>query len=75
MDETIGGGEFEAMCLQRTDQVVERRQPLIITKRDQPRAKLVPIDSPAPFFGSMAGSAAQADDIVSPLDAHWEAAE
>lgn len=75
MDETIGAGEFRAKCLQHIDDVAERRQPLIITKRGQPLAKLVPIDSPGSLFGSMAGSVTHEDDITSALDTQWEAAE
>jgi len=45
VDEIIGAGEFKAKCLQLIDDVAERRQPLIITKRGQPLAKLVPIDT------------------------------
>ena len=75
MDETIGAGEFKVKCPQPIGEVAERRQPLIITKRGQPRARLVPIDSPAPLFASMARSATHEDDIVSPLDTPWEAAE
>jgi len=75
MDEIIGAGEFKAKCLQLIDEVAERRRTLIITKRGQPLAKLVPIDSPRPLFGSMAGSVTREDDILSPLDTHWEAAE
>ncbi len=75
MDATIGAGEFKAKCLQLIDEVAAHRQPLIITKRGQPLAKLVPIDSPRPLFGAMAGSVTHEEDTVSPLDAHWDAAE
>jgi len=75
MDEIIGAGEFKAKCLQLIDEVAEHRQPLIITKRGQPLAKLVPIDSPRPLFGAMTGSVTHEGDIVWPLDTHWEATE
>jgi prevent-host-death family protein len=75
MDTTIGAGEFKAKCLRLIDEVAERRQPLIITKHGQPRAKLVPIESTRPLFGAMAGSVTHEEDIVSPLDVRWDAAE
>jgi prevent-host-death family protein len=75
MDATIGAGEFKAKCLQLIDQVAERRQPLIITKRGRPLAKLVPIESVGPLFGAMAGSVTHEEDIVSPVDVSWDAAE
>ena len=75
MDAVIGAGEFKAKCLQLIDEVAERRQPLIITKRGLPLAKLVPIESTRSLFGAMTGSVTHEEDIVSPLDTHWEAAE
>ena len=75
MDATIGAGEFKAKCLQLIDEVAERRQPLIITKRGRPLAKLVPIESTRSLFGAMAGSVTHEEDIVSSLDVPWDAAE
>lgn len=75
MDVTIGAGEFKAKCLQLIDEVAAHRQPLIITKRGQPLAKLVPIDSPRALFGAMVGSVTHQEDIISPLDVPWDAAE
>jgi len=75
MDASIGAGEFKAKCLQLIDEVAARREPLIITKRGQPLAKLVPMESTRPLFGAMAGSVTREDDIISPLDAEWDAAE
>jgi prevent-host-death family protein len=75
MNPTIGAGEFKAKCLQLIDEVAARRQPLIITKRGRPLAKLVPIDNPRSLFGAMAGSVTHEEDIVSPLDVHWDATE
>jgi prevent-host-death family protein len=73
MDATIGVGEFKAKCLQLIDEVAERRQPLIITKRGQPLAKLVPIESTRSLFGAMAGSMTHEEGIVLPLGVHWDA--
>ena len=75
MDATIGAGEFKAKCLQLIDEVAERRQELIITKRGRPLAKLVPIESTRSLFGAMAGSVTAEEDIVSPLDVRWDASE
>jgi prevent-host-death family protein len=75
MDATIGAGEFKAKCLQLIDEVAERRQSLIITKRGRPLAKLVPIESTHPLFGAMAGSVTREEDIISPLDVPWDATE
>jgi len=60
---------------QPIDEVAAHQQPLINTKRGQPLAKLVPIDRPHLLFGAMAGSVTHEEDIVSPLDLPWDAAE
>jgi len=75
MEASIGAGEFKAKCLKLIDEVAEHRQPLIITKRGHPLAKLVPIESTHSLFGAMAGSVTREDDIVSPLDLQWDAAK
>ncbi len=75
MDPTIGAGEFKAKCLQLIDEVAERRQPLIITKRGRPLAKLVPIEPAPALFGAMAESVTHEEDIISPLEVNWDAAE
>lgn len=75
MDATIGAGEFKARCLQLIDDVAQHRQPLIITKRGQPLAKLVPIEPVRSLFGAIAGSVTHEEDIVSTLEVPWDAAE
>ena len=73
MESTIGAGDFKAKCLQLLDEVAARREPLVITKRGKPVARLVPIAPELPLFGAMAGSVLEEVDIVSPLDTHWDA--
>lgn len=71
---TIGAGEFKAKCLGLLDDVQRRREPLVITKRGKPVAKLVPVEAESrPLFGSMRGTGRILGDIVSPLDVEWEA--
>ena len=43
---TMQAGEFKARCLKVMDQVQKTREPLVITKRGKPVAKLVPADRP-----------------------------
>ena len=72
----IPAGQFKAKCLQIMDQVARSRQPVTITKRGKPVAKLVPADDPAelePLFGYMAGTAEIRGDIVQSLDVEWSA--
>ena len=54
---TMQAGEFKARCLKVMDQVQKTREPLVITKRGKPVAKLVPADKPAnDIFGCLQGS-------------------
>ena len=50
----MGAGEFKTRCLAIMDEVQARREPVVITKRGKPVAKLVPVDMPDgedPIFG------------------------
>ena len=70
----IGAGEFKAKCLKILDEVQQNRKQVTILKRGKPVAKLVPIEErSASFIGSMKGSMEILGDIVSPVDAKWEA--
>ena len=74
METTIGAGDFKAKCLQLLDEVAARREPLVITKRGKPVARLVPMPPDAQLFGALAGSVLDEGDIVAPVDAEWDAA-
>ena len=43
---TMAAGKFKDVCLQTLDEVAATRRPVVITKRRQPVAKLVPITAP-----------------------------
>ena len=72
----ISAAEFKAKCLKLMDEVARTGEPLIITKRGKPVARLMPPEATAPrtsLFGYMAGTAAILGDIVNvPHDA-WAA--
>lgn len=66
--------EFKAKCLKLIDQLDQIRDPIVLTKRGKPVAKLVPIDNDenqTTGFGYMAGSAIILGDIISPIDESW----
>lgn len=72
----IPAGEFKAKCLKLMDLVARSREPIVITKRGRPVAKLVPPDEPgprAPLFGYMAGTAKILGDIVRDPQLEWAA--
>jgi len=73
---TMGAGEFKARCLKVMDQVHKTRQPVIITKRGKPVAKLVPAGKDGDnIFGCLKGVVKIVGDIESPLvpPEDWEA--
>ena len=71
---TIGAGEFKARCLTLMDDVRSTREPLVITKRGKPVAKLVPADDEErEFIGRLKGVFRVVGDIESPIEPDaWE---
>jgi prevent-host-death family protein len=68
----IAAGEFKARCLTLMEDVRSTREPLIITKRGKPVAKLVPADDTGrEFIGRLKGVIRVVGDIESPIDG-WE---
>jgi len=71
----INTTEFKAKCLKLIDEVAQTREPLIITKRGKPVAKVVPFEeeTPTSHFGFMAGTIEITGDIISPIEEEWSA--
>ena len=44
----MAAGEFKAQCLAVMDEVAATREPVMITKRGEPVAKLVPVEKSRP---------------------------
>ncbi len=58
-------GVFKAQCLEVMDQVQHSGEPVVITKRGKPVAKLVAIrESDDEIFGYMAGKARIIGDVM-----------
>ena len=73
---TMPAGKFKARCLGVMEQVRKTREPVVITKRGKPVAKLVPPDErPDNIFGCLKGVFKIAGDIESPVvpPEDWEA--
>jgi prevent-host-death family protein len=73
---TMAAGEFKAKCLKVMDRVNATREPVIITKKGRPVAKLVPADPiPKDSLGSLVGIIEIVGDIESPVEPPeaWEA--
>lgn len=76
---SMPAGKFKAVCLRVLDDVAESGQPVIITKRGKPVARVVPFQEEPPadderrsLFGSLAGTITVVGDIIAPLDEDWE---
>ena len=65
---TISAAKFKARCLKIMDEVKAGREPVLITKKGKPVAKLLPVEGPAPdVFGCLAGELEIAGDITAPV--------
>ncbi|HEV3269406.1 MAG TPA: type II toxin-antitoxin system prevent-host-death family antitoxin [Candidatus Rhabdochlamydia sp.] len=75
MDETMQAGKFKAECLKVMERVKKTRRKIIITKRNIPIAKLVPIDAEdEKIFGRLKGTVHfKQDDIIEPIEESWDA--
>jgi prevent-host-death family protein len=65
----IAAGEFKAKCLTIMENVRKNREPILITKRGRPLAKLVPAEEPSEeFLGRLEGVVRIVGDIESPIE-------
>ncbi len=73
----ISATEFKAKCLKLIDEVAQTHEPLIVTKRGKPVAKVVPIepeaDQESSYFGCMTGTIEIVGDIIEPIEQEWAA--
>jgi len=72
----IAAAEFKARCLTLMEHVRSTREPIVITKRGKPVAKLVPLESKKDdWIGRLNGKFKVIGDIVSPVVPleDWEA--
>lgn len=72
----MAAAEFKARCLRIMDDVSKKGEPVLITKKGRPVAKLVPVEAPSDdVFGCLKGKLEILGDIESPILApeDWEA--
>lgn len=62
----INAAEFKAKCLKLLDEVAATHEPLVITKRGRPVAKLVPIEDETAEsrFGYLSGTVTVLGDLI-----------
>lgn len=72
----ITATQFKARCLKLMDEVALSGQLLTITKHGKPIATLSPAQSaPKPLYGADMEILEIVDEIISPIDAQWDAAQ
>jgi len=67
---TVPAGEFKTHCLALLDKVARTRQPLIVTKRGKPVAKVVPTETNK--SRNLRGSVKFHGNIVDPILDKWD---
>jgi prevent-host-death family protein len=67
---SVTASAFKARCLALLDRVAETGEPLVVTKRGRPVARVVP--ARAPGSGSLRGSVTVRGDIVRPVLGSWD---
>lgn len=70
--EEISISVFKATCLERLAAVKRTRVPIVVTKRGEPVAIVMPPPEPATWIGALQGSARIAGDVVEPVVAESE---
>ncbi|PYV99841.1 MAG: type II toxin-antitoxin system prevent-host-death family antitoxin [Acidobacteria bacterium] len=74
---TMPAGQFKARCLRVMDEVNSTRQPVLITKKGKPVAKLVPAEPASDdFLGKLSAVIKIVGDITQPIEDPdaWESA-
>jgi len=65
---TMAVSEFKARCLKVMEEVRNRRESVLITKKGRPVARVVPVgDPPNDIFGCLAGVVEITGDIEAPV--------
>jgi prevent-host-death family protein len=67
---TVAAGEFKAKCLALLDRVAATGEPLVVTKRGRPVARVVAARAPNP--PSLRGSVTVRGDLVAPVLDRWD---
>jgi len=68
---SIAAGEFKAKCLALLDEVARTGVSVVVTKRGKAVARVVPVEMKK--AKSLKGSVLREGDLLSPIDAEWDA--
>jgi prevent-host-death family protein len=73
--ESLSVSRFKATCLAVLERVRRTGEPVLVTKRGEPLAEIVPASRSAEdkrSLGVLAGTGRIVGDVVSPPDGDWE---
>ena len=68
---SIPASEFKAKCLALLDEVAEKRETLVVTKRGKPVARVMPADEPRSLVGTVRQLVSD-EELIKPLYEDWE---
>jgi prevent-host-death family protein len=68
----INAARFKAECLALLDEVAATGQPIEVTKRGKPVARVVPLEEPPSLIGSVKILVSE-DELLAPIDEVWDA--
>jgi prevent-host-death family protein len=69
-DPTVAAGAFKARCLALLDRVAATGEPIVVTKRGRPVARVVPVR--AASAPSLRGSVTVRGDLTAPILDPWD---
>jgi prevent-host-death family protein len=74
MDNKIAISQFKAHCLELIEKLQTDGQPIIVTKRGKPVAKVMPFNNEkVSLFGILKHKAEIKGDIIDAIDVKWDA--
>lgn len=75
MPNKISISKFKTHCLEMIEKLNTNNEPIIITKRDKPIAKVIPFNNlkKNSLFGILKDKAEIKGNIIEPIDIIWEA--
>lgn len=71
MSRSIPASEFKAKCLALLDEVAQKRETLVVTKRGKPVARVVPAEEPRSLVGTVRQLVSD-EELIKPLYEEWE---
>lgn len=72
VDAIVSVSNFKTHCLEYIENASNNHQEYIVTKRNKPVVKLIPLKNEEFQFGQLRGTAVIKGDITESIDVDWE---